>query len=420
MPPGTIQVAESARAAALELSSAPTTSKNEALLAMAVLLEENREHIMEQNSRDMENALDSGLDRHLVDRLLFADARIDSRIKALEAISELEDPTGDIGEMTRLPGGISVGRLRVPIGVIAMVYESRPHVTVNAGALCIKSGNAVILRGGSEVINTNLYLGELWTEALRRANLPTDSVQVVRTTDRAAVRELLELDEYVDLVIPRGGEGLIKTVLELARMPVIKHLYGICHVFVGGTADLKTALDICVDSKVYAPEVCNAAETFLVAEPVAGEFLPQLKHAMDENGVEVRGCRRSRELVDGLVEALEEDWSTEYLDLVVSVKVVDGVRAAVDHINRYGSGHTESIVTNSFDEITAFLEGVDSGVLLVNASTMFCDGSELGMGAEIGISTDKIHARGPMGIRDLTTYKNIVIGSGHVMGDPYG
>lgn len=417
MPQGIVPIGESARKAALKLSDATASRKNRAILAMARLLNENGDEIKSCNLEDIENAKAAGLERNLADRLVFGDARIASRIKALEAIAELDDPIGDIGEMDRMPSGISVGRMKVPIGVIAMIYESRPHVTVNAGALCLKSGNAVILRGGSEVINTNRYLGGLWTKALKEAGLPIDSIQIIETTDRKVVRELLALDRYIDLVIPRGGESLIRTVLDLSRVPVIKHFYGICHVFIDDTADMRMAIDICVDSKVYAPEVCNAAETFLVASQAAEELLPRLKEAMDENGVEFRGCERTKQVLGDIPEAVEEDWRTEYLDLVVSVRVVDGVGEAVDHINRYGSGHTETIVSNSFDSIGDFLRGVDSGVLLVNASTMFCDGSELGMGAEIGISTDKVHARGPMGINDLTTYKNIVIGAGHVMGD---
>jgi len=419
MPLGITQIAESARKAALKLSRVSSSRKNKALLAMAGFLDENSDEIKSRNLQDLSNAKAAGLGQNLVDRLVFGDARIQSRIRALRAIAELKDPVGDIDEMVCMPSGISAGRMRVPIGVIAMVYESRPHVTVNAGALSLKSGNAVILRGGSEVINTNRYLGELWTRALLASGLPADSIQVVQTTDREAVRELLALDQYIDLVIPRGGEGLIKTVLELSNIPVIKHLHGICHVFVDETADPETATAICLDSKVYAPEVCNAAETFLVAKPVAGEFLPLLNGAMEKHAIEVRGCEQTARILDDARVATEKDWYTEYLDLIVSIRVIDGVDEAIEHINKYGSGHTEAIVTNSLDSVKAFLEGVDSAVLLVNASTIFCDGSELGMGAEIGISTGKIHARGPMGIRDLTTYKNVVIGSGDVMGDLY-
>ena len=409
-------MAREAKKAAAVLATAPTTRKDEALLGMARLLESNREEIKLRNQQDLDRAESAGLEEHLVDRLVFGDSRMNSRIKALEAISSLDDPTGDIGDLRSMPSGLMVGRMRVPIGVIGMVYESRPHVTVNAGALGIKSGNAVILRGGSEVIDTNRFLGQLWSEALERSGLPPACVQVVAVTERSAVEELLRLDEYIDLIIPRGGEGLIKTVMELSRIPVIKHLQGICHVYVDKGADLEMARRICIDSKVYAPEVCNAAETFLVAEEVAEKFLPGLVEDLRNEGVEVRGCGRTRDIAGGVGEAGEEDWSTEYLDLIVSVKVVPGVEAAVDHINRYGSAHTESIVTGDYESIGRFISGVDSGVLLVNASTMFCDGSELGMGAEIGISTDKIHARGPMGIEDLTTYKTLVFGSGHCMG----
>jgi len=386
------------------------------LLSMARLMDRNRREIGRHNQKDLDNALSAGLDRPLVNRLVFGEKRMDARIKALNTIADLEDPVGDIRDLNKMPSGLMVGRMRVPIGVIGMVYESRPHVTVNAGALCVKSGNAVVLRGGSEVINTNRYLGELWKAALTEAGLSEDCIQVIPVTDRAAVRELLGLSEFIDLIIPRGGEGLINTVLELSKIPVIKHLYGVCHVYVDAYADLVMAVDVCMDSKIFAPEVCNAAETFLVDEAVAQAFLPGLAEKLSENGVEIRGCEKTREIIGGAVKATEKDWSTEYLDLIVSIRIVDGVSAAVEHINRYGSGHTESIISDDIGSLSHFLQAVDSGVLLVNTSTMFCDGSELGMGAEIGISTDKIHARGPMGIEDLTTYKTLVFGSGHCLG----
>lgn len=411
-----VSIARRAKEAAGELATMATPQKDRALLSMARLLDRNREKILRSNEKDIAEAREKGLEKNLVDRLTFAEARVDSRIKALQAIAELDDPTGDVRDLKSLPNGLKVGRVRVPIGVIGMVYESRPHVTVNAGALCLKSGNAAILRGGSEVINTNRCLGELWKEALREAGLPEGAVQVVPITDREAVRELLSLDEYIDLIIPRGGEGLIKTVIELSTIPVIKHLYGVCHVYVDDSADLEEARKICIDSKTFAPEVCNAAETFLVAEGIAEEFLPLLESDLLEHGVEVRGCEKTLKVMESASPASEEDWSMEYLELVVSVRVLPGVDAAVEHINRYGSGHTESIVTGDIRSAERFLGGVDSGVLLVNASTMFCDGSELGMGAEIGISTDKVHARGPMGLADLTTYKTLVFGSGHCMG----
>jgi glutamate-5-semialdehyde dehydrogenase len=411
-----VDIARRAQEASMELSKASSDQKNQALLSMARLIDTQRDEITRRNQDDLNGALEKGVEKRLLDRLVFAEKRIESRIEALHAIVDLDDPIGDLENLKRMPSGLMVGRMRVPIGVIGMVFESRPHVTVNAGALCIKSGNAAVLRGGSEVINTNRYLGELWGAALEEAGLNRDCVQVIPTTDREAVRELLELEEYIDLIIPRGGHGLIKTVMELSRIPVIKHLYGICHVYVHASANLAMAQKICMDSKIFAPEVCNAAETFLVDEAIAGEFLPGLVDELRRNGVEVRGCSRTREIADEVREATEDDWSTEYLDLIVSIRVVDGVSDAADHINRYGSGHTETIVSMDYGSIGFFLDAVDSGVLLVNASTMFCDGSELGMGAEIGISTDKIHARGPMGIADLTTYKNVVFGSGHCMG----
>ena len=410
-------MARQAKAAAAVLAGEPLCVKNDALSAMARLLDENRLEIVSRNKEDLDAATVSGVEKRLVDRLVFADDRINARIMALEAIIALEDPVGGTSEMIRMPGGLLVGRMRVPMGVVAVVYESRPHVTVNAGALCVKSGNAAVLRGGSEVIRTNRFLAELWALALEEAGLPEGCVQVVGVTDRAAVRELLELDEYIDLVIPRGGEGLIRTVMDISRIPVIKHLYGICHVYVDGGADLEMASRICLDSKVFAPEVCNAAETFLVAESIAERLLPDLCGKLETNGVEVRGCQRTVEILPEVGEATEEDWSTEYLDLVVSVRVVGGVDDAVEHINSYGSGHTESIVSGDLESIKRFLGGADSGVLLVNASTMYNDGSELGMGAEIGISTDKVHARGPVGVNELTTYKTVVFGSGNCMGE---
>jgi glutamate-5-semialdehyde dehydrogenase len=411
------EYAKKADSAASTLAATPTIIKNRAILEMALLLDRNRDEIARRNDFDIESARKEGVSRKLVDRLVFGQDRIDSRIRALEAIEGLDDPVGGISGMRKMPGGLVVGRMVVPIGVILVVFESRPHVTVNAGALCIKSGNASILRGGSEVIETNTYLGELWGKALEQAGLPEECVQVIPSTDREVVTELLTMDEYINLVIPRGGEGLIKAVLDVSRVPVIKHLYGICHVFVDESAEIETALRVCLDSKVFAPEVCNAAETFLVAEGAAAEVLPLLCGLMSENGVEVRGCPETRKIVSWVERASESDWSTEYLDLIVSVKVVAGVEEAVGHINEYGSGHTESIVSGDFENIRAFIDGADSGVLLVNASTMFNDGSELGMGAEIGISTDRIHARGPMGVEDLTIYKTLAFGNGDCMGE---
>jgi len=411
-----VDIARRAKKASTRLSSTAVEDRNKALLNMARLIDAQRAEIAERNRKDLDEAAAKGVQKHLVDRLVFGEKRIESRIRALHVIADLDDPIGDIGDLRRMPSGLMVGRMRVPMGVIGMVYESRPHVTVNAGALCVKSGNAAVLRGGSEVINTNRFLGELWKAALTEAGLSPDCVQVVPTTDRAAVRELLELEEYIDLIIPRGGRGLVETVMEFSKIPVIKHLYGVCHVYVHASADADMARKICLDSKIYAPEVCNAAETFLVDEGIAESFLPDLAQELRRNGVEVRGCGKTREIVSDAVAADEEDWTTEYLDLIISIRVVDGVSQAAEHINRYGSGHTETIVSMDYESIATFLNAVDSGVLLVNASTMFCDGSELGMGAEIGISTDKIHARGPMGVKDLTTYKNLVFGFGHCMG----
>ena len=405
-------VAENARDAGRRIASLPTAEKNTALKKMAELLEKNKRTLVAANRKDIEAARKSGLPENFLRRLVFDEKRVDGRITSLYKIIDLPDPVGQIEEMQRRPNGLLVGRMRVPLGVILMIYEARPHVTVNAGAFALKSGNAIILKGGSESRTCNALLGRLWGRALKFAGLPSDSVQCI-STSREGVSEMLRLSDYIDLVIPRGGKGLIRAVVEQSRIPVIKHFKGLCHVYVDGDADTGKAVRITLNSKLLMPEVCNAAETLLISADKA-EDVSKLVSALRKEGVEVRGCDRTRKLARGVKAATEEDWKTEYLDRIMSVRVVDGLDEAIDHINTYGSGHTDTIVTENYTSANKFLREVDSGVVLVNASTMFDDGEELGMGAEIGISTDKLHARGPMGLRELTTYKFVVMGDDHI------
>lgn len=409
----TRQMARRARAAADDVARAPTAAKDAALRGMAKRLQDSAEQIVAANERDVAAARESGLRQELLNRLGFGEAKIASRIRALESIVGLPDPVGET-RVVHEEDGLEARKRRVPIGVIGVIYEARPHVTVNAGALCLKAGNAAILKGGSEALHCNRLLGDLWQEALAEAGLPDASVQVIGTSDREAVRQLLSLDEYVDLIIPRGGPNLIRTVVEQTRIPVVKHSHGICHVYVDARADLGQARRIAVDSKTYAPGVCNAAEALLVHEAIAADFLPQVGPAMAAAGVTLRGCPRTRELLPEAEPATEDDWGTEYLDLVLAVRVVSGLDDAIAHIARYSSGHTDVIVSRDEEAVREFVARVDSGVVLVNASTMLNDGSKLGLGAEIGISSDKIHARGPMGLRELTCEKWVIEGQGHV------
>ena len=382
---------------------------------MRDLLERHCDELVSANEADLEHARRQDIAGALLDRLVFDERKVRSRIESLQLIADLPDPVGQVGQLQRRPNGLMVGRMRVPLGVLLMIYEARPHVTVNGGAFSLKSGNAVILRGGSEARQCNELLGRLWTEALEAGGLPTDAIQVV-SCDHDTVAEMLQLDELIDLVIPRGGKGLIRTVAEQSKIPVIKHFEGVCHVYVGQHADPQKALPIVLDSKLLMPAVCNAAETVLVDESMVG-WLPLLVTALVDNGIEVRGGPLVCEACGDAVPASEEDWAAEYLDAVYSVRVVSGLDAAIKHITKYGSDHTDVIVTENYSHAQRFLREVDSSVVLVNASTMFCDGRELGMGAEIGISTDKLHARGPMGLEELTSYKHVIWGEGQVMGD---
>jgi len=408
------EIAVKAKTASNRLSRADSQSKNNALNSMAEELNARSGFILEENSKDVEEARSKGLSGAMVDRLTLTDERIDKIARGLIEVSALPDPVGEIVRMWKRPNGLRVGKMRIPLGVIAIIYESRPNVTADAAGLCIKSGNSVILRGGSETIRSNIAIGEVLRESLRSNGLPEDAVQIIPVTDRTAVLEMLKLEEQIDLVIPRGGEGLIRFVSENSRIPVLKHYKGVCHVFVDESADLRMAERICVNAKAQRPGVCNAMETMLVHEKIAEKFLPRAAEALRREGVELRGCERTKEIVPEVKAAQEADWYTEYLDLILNVRVVRDMEGAIEHIEKYGSAHTESIVTESYGNAQAFINGVNSSTVMVNASTRFSDGFELGLGAEIGISTSKLHAFGPMGVEELTTTKFIVLGEGQI------
>jgi glutamate-5-semialdehyde dehydrogenase len=408
------EVGQSAREAARSLARAETAAKNHALLAIAEDIDQRRDQLMTANRRDMEAGAMKGLDAALLDRLELTAGRIDGMIEGLHQIAALPDPVGAISDMSYRPSGIQVGRMRVPLGVVGIIYESRPNVTADAAALCLKSGNATVLRGGSEAFHSNQAIAECIHRGLDTARLPPDGVQVVATTDRAAVGALITMPEYVDVVIPRGGKGLIERISRDARVPVIKHLDGICHVYVDDRADLDKAFEIALNAKTQRYGTCNTMETLLVAAAVAEPVLTRLGSAFAEKGVELRGCPRTREILDAVVPASDEDWSTEYLAPVLSIKVVGDLEEAMDHIARYGSQHTDAIVTEDYTRARRFLREVDSSSVMVNASTRFADGFEYGLGAEIGISTDKFHARGPVGLEGLTSVKFVVLGNGEV------
>ena len=381
---------------------------------MAEQLIHHTDMLIEENEKDVEVARKKGLSKAMIDRLTLDEKAIRAMARGLEEVAALPDPVGKVTSMWRRPNGLLVGRMRIPLGVIGIIYESRPNVTADAAALCLKAGNAVILRGGSEAIHSNMALSRILRGVLRARGLPENAVQLIPMVDREAVNMLLQLEEYIDLIIPRGGEDLIRAVVSQSRIPVIKHYKGVCHVFVDASADLDMAVRICVNAKVQRPGVCNAMETLLVHQSAAGVFLPAVAEALEKAGVVLRGCERTRAVLPGLEEATEKDWHEEYLDLVLAVKVVDGIDEAIRHIEQYGSLHTESIVTRDYDNAQRFLREVNSSTVLVNASTRFSDGFELGLGAEIGISTTKLHAFGPMGLEELTTQKFIIYGSGQV------
>ncbi|MDY6829093.1 MAG: glutamate-5-semialdehyde dehydrogenase [Pseudomonadota bacterium] len=402
-----------ARQAARSLSDASTAAKNSALLAMAERLLTEREALLAANARDLEAGRAKGIDPALLDRLALDEDRIDAMVAGLQQVAALDDPVGAIDGMRTLPSGIQLGRMRVPLGVIGIIYESRPNVTADAASLCLKSGNAAVLRGGSEAFHSNSAIASAITHGLKSAGLPEDAVQVIGTTDRAAVGHLITMQDQIDVVIPRGGKGLIERIAREARVPVIKHLDGICHLYIDDDADPDKAIAIAVNAKTHRYGVCNAMETLLIARTRAAELLPPLAQAYLDHGVELRGCPATRDLVD-CQPATEADWATEYLAPVLSIRVVDGINAAIDHINHWGSGHTDAIVTEHLGKARQFLRAVDSSSVMVNASTRFADGFEYGLGAEIGISTNKLHVRGPVGLEGLTTQKYIVLGDGQI------
>ena len=403
-----------ARAAAAELAAAATAQKNRALLASRDALQAARDSLMAANSLDLERGRENGLAAPLLDRLELTAPRIDAMLEGLEQVARLDDPVGSIAELKTMPSGIQVGQMRVPLGVVGIIYESRPNVTVEAASLCLKSGNATILRGGSEAIESNRAIATCLATGLREAGLPEAAVQVVETTDRAAVGELIAMPDYVDVIVPRGGKGLIQRITDDARVPVIKHLDGVCHVYLDAAADLDMAQTIAVNAKTQRYGTCNTMETLLVAEAVAGALLPDLAQVYRKAGVELRACKNTCALVPAAVPAQASDWDAEYLGPILAVKIVADLDAAIAHINQHSSQHTDAIVTDNYTAAMRFLREVDSSSVMVNASTRLADGFEYGLGAEIGISTDKLHARGPVGLIGLTSQKYVVLGNGHI------
>jgi glutamate-5-semialdehyde dehydrogenase len=406
-------VGRKARAASRVIAAAPTAIKNKALLGIAEELDKSRITLVAENQKDLAAGKANGLDSAMLDRLAVKPSTIDGMIEGLRQVASLADPCGEITDMSYRPSGIQVGKMRVPLGVVGIIYESRPNVTIDAASLCLKSGNAAILRGGSEAIHSNRAIANCLQAGLKAAGLPADVVQVIETTDRAAVGELIAMPQFVDVIVPRGGKGLIERISNDAKVPVIKHLDGICHVYIDDKADLDKAFTISMNAKTHRYGVCNAMETLLVHEQIAAQILPRLAAAYTEKGVELRGDEKTRALISANV-ATEEDWATEYLAPVLSIKLVSGLDEAMAHINQYSSQHTDAIVTEDYTRARRFITEVDSASVMVNASTRFADGFEYGLGAEIGISTDKIHARGPVGLEGLTSQKWVVFGDGHI------
>jgi len=405
---------QQAKIAGRAVSRAESGQKNAALLAIAEQLQNNTAVLAEENAKDLQAGKEKGLDAALLDRLELTPARIQAMIDGLNEVAALPDPVGAITDLKYRPSGIQVGQMRVPLGVIGIIYESRPNVTVDAAALCLKSGNACILRGGSESIHSNKAIAQCVAKGLEKAGLPMTAVQVVETTDRAAVGELITMNDYVDVIVPRGGKSLIERISKEASISVIKHLDGICHVYIDAAADLEKATNIAFNAKTHRYGVCNAMETLLVSEAVATQVLPKLADKYKQAGVELRGCLKTCSIVSDCIRATEEDWDTEYLAPVLSIKIVADIDDAMAHINQFSSGHTESIVTENYTLARRFMREVDSSSVMVNASTRFADGFEYGLGAEIGISTDKLHARGPVGLEGLTSMKYVVLGDGHI------
>ncbi|WP_227664598.1 glutamate-5-semialdehyde dehydrogenase [Marinobacter litoralis] len=408
------QLGQQARAAAREVARSTTEVRNHALSATADALDRARAELAQANQKDLENGRANGLDAAMLDRLELTPARIDTMIEGLKQVAALPDPVGEITDMNYRPSGIQVGKMRVPLGVIGIIYESRPNVTIEAASLCLKSGNATILRGGSEAIHSNQAVAACIAQGLAAAGLPESAVQVVETTDRDAVGELITMPQYVDVIVPRGGKGLIERISRDAKVPVIKHLDGVCHVYIDSHADPEKALKVAVNAKTHRYGTCNTMETLLVDQEIAEDILPLLAAEFEAKGVELRGCEKTLNILSGIVAASEDDWHEEYLAPILAVRVVEGLSGAIDHINHYSSQHTESIVTENYTRARRFLTEVDSSSVMVNASTRFADGFEYGLGAEIGISTDKIHARGPVGLHGLTSQKYVVFGDGHI------
>lgn len=407
-------MAKDAREASRHLRKSERAQKDHCLKLMAKKLLARREEIVKENRKDLTGAIEAGLSPAMIDRLTLDEHVIRGMADGLIEVAALSDPVGEIIGMSKRPNGLRVGRVRIPLGVIGFIFESRPNVTVDAAGLCLKSGNAVILKGGSEAIYSNIILGNLLGEALKETGLPPKAVQVIPSTDRESVNILIGLDEYIDIIIPRGGEGLIRFVTDHSRIPVLKHYKGVCHIYVDRSASLDMAREICYNAKVQRPGVCNSMETMLVHKDVAADFLPEMVKQFRSAGVELRGCPESVGLIPDMRPADESDWPREFLDLILAVKIVSHMDEALDHIEKYGSNHTEAIITNDYNRSQRFLTEVDSSVVLINASTRFNDGNQLGLGAEIGINTSKLHAFGPMGLEELTTTKFIVYGQGQI------
>ena len=405
-----------AREASRQLAQAATEVKNAALLATAEELDKQRAALLAANNEDMKAGATRQLDAALLDRLELNDERIDAMIEGLRQVASLPDPVGEVTDMSYRPSGIQVGKMRVPLGVVGIIYESRPNVTVEAASLCLKAGNAAILRGGSEAIGSNQAIAKCLMQGLKAAGLPEASVQVVETIDREAVAQMITLSEYIDVLVPRGGKGLIERITADAKIPVIKHLDGVCHVYIDRYADREKALAIAINAKTHRYGTCNTMETLLVHESQAASTLPALAEAYEAKGVELRGCARSRVVVPSMLAAIDSDWTAEYLAPILAVKLVDCLDEAMVHINTYGSHHTDAIITENYTRARRFMAVVDSSSVMVNASTRFADGFEYGLGAEVGISTDKIHARGPVGLNGLTSQKYIVLGDGQIRG----
>ncbi|MCG2774737.1 MAG: glutamate-5-semialdehyde dehydrogenase [Desulfobacterales bacterium] len=407
-------MAKEAKAASRQLRRVGRAQKDSTLELLAGKLIDRQADIIKENEKDLDLARKAGLSAAMIDRLTMDYNVIRGMADGLREVAALPDPVGEVSGMWKRPNGLLVGRVRIPLGVIGFIYESRPNVTVDAAALCLKSGNTVILKGGSEAIHSNLILSDLLEQALVETGLPPKAIQIIPTTDREAVKILIGLDDYIDTIIPRGGEGLIRFVTEHSRVPVLKHYKGVCHVYVDEYADLQMAREICFNAKVQRPGVCNAMETMLIHKGIASDFLPDMVKRFRDANVEIRGCPRTLELSPGIKPAVETDWPAEFLDLILAVKIVSNMDEALDHIEQYGSNHTEAIITNDYNRSQRFLAEVDASVVLINASTRFNDGNQLGLGAEIGINTSKLHAFGPMGLEELTTTKFIVYGQGQV------